>query len=61
MISAIPSHRKTQALLRYRTATLLGCTAVIALLPAFALAQETNGDATVLETNYHPGKWPVGQ
>ena len=50
MISAIPSHSKTQALLRYRTATLLGCTAVIALLPAFALAQETSGDATVLET-----------
>ena len=52
MIRVISSRGTSRASIRQRTAVLLGCTAFIALMPAFAGAQdaEADSDSTVLQT-----------
>jgi len=52
MIRAISARGTTRVSLRHRISILLGCTAFVALVPVFAVAQDadTDGDTTVLQT-----------
>ena len=52
MIRAISARGATRVSLRHRISILLGCTAFVALVPVFAVAQDadTDGDTTVLQT-----------
>ncbi|OJF96421.1 TonB-dependent siderophore receptor [Pararhizobium antarcticum] len=57
--------RSLQAPIRYRTALLFGCTALIALAPDYLMAQDANDDVTtlemiVVEANSGPGVLNTG-